>query len=279
MRPLLSPVSLVVLAGLVLVAAFVIAVPDPAPSPMPARSGDQAAAPVVVELFTSEGCSDCPPADRLLAQLDQNQPVPGARIIALEQHVDYWDHLGWRDPFSSAQFSRRQEDYVGAFHINSAYTPQMVVDGSAQLVGSDQRAAFAAIAKSSHTARASIVIEQAGPAPSDAPSLPLRVRLDSVPGANVAAGSDVILAITEDNLSSNVTNGENSGSKLSHRAVVRDMRVLGRVSGDGSFAAGADVKLAKDWKRENLHAVAFLQQRSSRQILGAAEISLAPAVR
>lgn len=276
MRPLLSPVSLVVLTSLVLVAAFLVGAPRPSLSPMPARVVGPADAPVVVELFTSEGCSDCPPADRLLAQLDQKQPVPGARIIALEQHVDYWDDQGWRDPFSSAQFSRRQEDYVGAFHLNSAYTPQMVVDGSTQLVGSDQRGALAAIVRSSHAAKASVVIEQANPVPPDAPSIPLRVRLESSPNANAAAGSDVILAITEDDLSSNVTNGENSGSKLSHRAVVRDMRVLGRVAGDGSFAASADEKLSRNWKRENLHAVAFLQQRSSRQILGAAEISLAP---
>jgi len=278
MRPLFSPVALVVLAGLVFVAAFVITAPHPASSPLPARSGDQAAAPVVVELFTSEGCSSCPPADRLLAQLDQNQPVSGARIIALEQHVDYWDDLGWRDPFSSAQFSRRQEDYVGAFHINSAYTPQMVVDGSSEFVGNDVRAAVAAIAKSSRVPKASVTIE-ADPAPAGAPSIPLRVRLESQLGAGSAAKADVLLAVTEDGLSSNVTNGENSGSKLVHRAVVREMRSLGKVSGDGSFAAQFDERLSQSWKRENLHAVAFLQQRSSRQILGAAEISLAPAPR
>ena len=273
MRPLFSPVALVVLAGLVFVAAFVIAAPHPAPGPMPARSGDQAAAPVVVELFTSEGCSSCPPADRLLAQFDEKQPVPGARIIALEQHVDYWDDLGWRDPFSSAQFSRRQEDYVGAFHINSAYTPQMVVDGSSEFVGNDVRAAVAAIAKAARVPKVSVTIE-ADPAPAGAPSIPLRVRL-----AGAVVNADVLLAVTEDDLSSNVTNGENSGSKLVHRAVVREMRSLGKVSADGSFAAQFDERLSQSWKRENLHAVVFLQQRSSRQILGAAEISLAPAPR
>ena len=253
-------------------AAFLFASRDVA---KPAPASATAAGPVVVELFTSEGCSSCPPADRLLALLDEKQPVPGARIIALEQHVDYWDDLGWRDPFSSAQFSRRQEDYLGAFHINSAYTPQMVVDGSTELLGSDPHAALAAIVKSSHVPKASLVIEPAGQVPPDARSIPLRVRLESVPDASAAASSEVVLAVTEDNLSSNVTNGENSGSKLSHRAVVRDMRVVGRVGGDGSFAAQTDVKLSKNWKRENLHAVVFLQQRASRHILGAAEISLA----
>ena len=269
MRTLLSAAASVVLVGVVLL----LASRDVARPAHPSPAGD-AAAPVLVELFTSEGCSDCPPADRLLAQLDERQPVPGVKIIALEQHVDYWDDLGWRDPFSSAQFSRRQQDYVGAFHINGPYTPQMVVDGSAEFVGSDVRAAVAAITKSSRVPKASLIIE-AGPAPAGAPSIPLRVRLESQAGGSAAANSDVILAVTEDDLSSNVTNGENSGSKLVHRAVVRDMRVLGRVAGDGSFTAQTDEKLSKNWKRENLHAVAFVQQRGSRHILGAAAIPLA----
>src|SRR5215469_7788691 len=92
--------------------------------------------PVIVELFTSEGCSSCPPADALLARLESAQPVSGAQIIALEEHVDYWDHLGWMDPFSSAEWTRRQQDYSGAFRRDGEYTPQMVVDGREEFVGS-----------------------------------------------------------------------------------------------------------------------------------------------
>ncbi|HYA18332.1 MAG TPA: DUF1223 domain-containing protein, partial [Bryobacteraceae bacterium] len=242
-------IFLLAFAAVGLAVLAITAAPHPIAGNRPAPTGDQPAAPVVVELFTSEGCSSCPPADRLLALLDEKQPVPGARIIALEQHVDYWDDLGWRDPFSSAQFSRRQEDYVSAFHTNGAYTPQMVVDGSTELLGSDPHAALAAIVKSSHVPKTSIVIGQTNPVPPDAASIPVRVSLESAPSANAASGSDVILAVTEDNLLSNVTNGENSGSKLPHRAVVRDMRVLGRVGGDGSFNAQTDVRLSKNWKR------------------------------
>ena len=146
-----------------------ISAPQPAP---PAN-------PVVVELFTSEGCSDCPPADRLLYQLEQTQPVPGAEIIPLEQHVDYWDHEGWRDPFSSSRFTLRQKDYVYAFNLPSAYTPQMVVDGTAQFVGSDAHHVVAAIAQAARTPKANLQIQQrAGAAPS-----PQSVLLTCKPGA------------------------------------------------------------------------------------------------
>jgi hypothetical protein len=239
----------------------------------------KAATPVIVELFTSEGCSTCPPADRLLAALEQNQPVAGAQIIALEQHVDYWNDQGWNDPFSSAFFTERQADYVRVLHANTSYTPEMVVDGATEFVGSNGHAALAAIAKSSQTAKATVVLEQRQDSKAGPETAALSVRLET-PLTNWDAheGADVILAITEDGLSSSVTRGENKGSELSHRAVVREMKVLGQVKSDGSFTADPDLKLGKNWKRQNLRAVVFLQTRRSLHILGAAEISLsAPA--
>src|SRR5215470_16941428 len=101
--------------------------------------------PIVVELFTSEGCSSCPPADAFLAQLEARQPVVGAEVIAIEEHVDYWDQLGWRDPFSSADWTERQRKYAAVLGNGNIYTPQMVVNGSVEFVGSRERSGRSAI--------------------------------------------------------------------------------------------------------------------------------------
>ncbi len=286
-----TPTKLATLAGLALaglatvivasanaprVVTVLAAAAAPKSAPATATRPVEPGAPVVVELFTSEGCSSCPPADRLLAQLDQTHPVPGAQIIALEQHVDYWNSQGWMDPFSSALFTERQQDYVRALRVSTAYTPEMVVDGAAEFVGGDAQAVVAAIQKSARTPKAAVVIEPvADKKPPDPQSVPLRVQVSSVPDWNAHSAADVVFAITEDSLSSNVTRGENAGSQLSHRAVVREMRTLGKVAASGSFETQWEVKLAKNWKRDNLRAVAFVQARGNRRILGAAETSLA----
>src|SRR5580692_6039586 len=112
--------------------------------------------PVLVELFTSEGCSSCPPADALLSRLGKTQPVPGADIIALEEHVDYWDRLGWKDPFSAEAATERQNEYDQTFAGGQAYTPQMIVDGHAKFVGSSDSDALRAISAASQAPKAAV---------------------------------------------------------------------------------------------------------------------------
>ena len=217
--------------------------------------------PVLVELFTSEGCSSCPPADQLLAKLENQQPVAGVHIIALSEHVDYWDRLGWRDPFSSAQFTGRQQEYSQLFRDSGPYTPEMIVDGRTGFVGNQSPDALKAIAQAARDAKATVRVTSAAGK--------ISVQADSVTKA-----ADVVVALTERNLLSNVSRGENAGRKLTHTAVVRWLRVIGKTKPGERFAGEVSVSLDKAWKPENLHTVVFLQERSSRKVLGAAEMSL-----
>ncbi|HJQ27160.1 MAG TPA: DUF1223 domain-containing protein [Blastocatellia bacterium] len=225
---------------------------------------------VLVELFTSEGCSSCPPADQVLADLDQMQPVNGAQVIALSEHVDYWNHLGWRDPFSSPAFSQRQDDYARALALKDVYTPQMIVDGQTAFVGSKADIARQAIARAARAPKAEVrlAIKTATPK-----ALKLAVEIENVPEGSRDDSAEVMLAITESSLLSNVMRGENRGRKLVHAAVTRKLIRIGTIKGQ-SFNAEPAVELEADWKRQNLKAVAFVQERLSRHVLGAAAIKL-----
>src|SRR5689334_23574142 len=178
--------------------------------------------PVLVELFTSEGCSSCPPADALLAELARSQPVARAEVVPLALHVDYWNRLGWADPYSSAAFSERQNDYAGRAGSGRVYTPQMIVDGGAELVGSDSSRARAAIAEAARAPKTALTLAVAAKEPRA-----LAVTVD-VSAPHAASGpADVLVAITEDHLESDVTRGENAGRKLSHVGVARHLTTLG----------------------------------------------------
>src|SRR5579862_8138820 len=127
------------------------------------QSEDRASrTPVVVELFTSEGCSDCPPADKLLSWLAKSQPVKDVEIIPLSEHVDYWNHLGWSDPYSSSALSQRQRDYSNSLR-SEVYTPQMIVDGTVEFVGSDADKALRAISSELHTPKVTVNIQPISP--------------------------------------------------------------------------------------------------------------------
>src|SRR5262245_40898649 len=162
----------------------------------------QAAVPVVVELFTSEGCSSCPPADALLARMETAQPFKGVRIIAIEEHVDYWNQQGWADPFSSPEWTDRQQVYTTALHQNGPYTPQMVVNGRTQLVGSrgDQAVKAVLEAESVPAAPVKLIAAAAG-----TPSEPhFTVSVGKLTQLSPGDSAEVWLAITESGLSSQV---------------------------------------------------------------------------
>ncbi len=233
--------------------------------------------PVVVELFTSEGCSSCPPADALLLQLDQTSPVPGAEVIALSEHVDYWNYIGWSDPFSAEAYSARQQAYAQALRQTGGrgdvYTPQMVVDGQFEFVGGNAAKARDVIAQAAAFPKAEVKLTLIHPENTDV--LKLRVHASQLPQLHANDQAEVVLAIAENNLASSVTRGENSGRKLRHTAVTRELRTLGQFApAQKTFETETTVKLAVGWKRADLRLVAFIQERINRRILGAASIKL-----
>jgi hypothetical protein len=201
--------------------------------------------PVVVELFTSEGCSSCPPADAVLARLEEKQPVPGAFVIPLAHHVDYWDSLGWPDPFASSAATKRQHSYRGN------YTPQAIVDGNAEMVGSRGSALESAIADAAKRGHVKVVITpgaQAGEVTVTAPSV---------------ADTEIVVALVQARARIAVPRGENAGRTLEHTAIVRELRT----------GPHATFTLPKGLAANDARIVAFLQEQKSRRILGAAQVS------
>jgi len=230
--------------------------------------------PVIVELFTSEGCSSCPAADRLLGRLEQTQPVPGAQVIGIEEHVDYWNQLGWNDPFSSPQYRARQNDYAVAFHASDIYTPQMVVNGQAEFVGSDMNEALHEIGAAAQTASTLITLG-ANPNSRDPELLDLAVQVSN-PRSTKWRDSNVYLAVTESGLTNFVPRGENAGRTLRHSSVVRSFGVIGRVDPKGANGGQlvSTLRLPPEWKREHLRAVVFVQERGTFRITGASVVDL-----
>jgi hypothetical protein len=226
-----------------------------------AGTADRVRTPILVELFTSEGCSDCPPADAFLQKLDQ-QPFPASEIIVLSEHVDYWNHDGWKDPYSSHFFSERQAAYAREFSLASVYTPQMVVDGSSEFVGSNQSAASKAFAKAAHTPK--IDIKLSAVSLDSANNLLAHIET-SDPGDQKA---DVCIAIALDHAESPVTAGENAGQKLSHTAVARLVSRVGSLRSNQPFAEEVHLKLPPNLSASKLRIIVFAQQ-GQRRILGA----------
>ena len=238
------------------------------------RADTNAPVMVMAELFTSEGCSSCPPADDVLTRFISSQPVPGVIVVGLGEHVDYWDRLGWRDPFSSASLTSRQSQYsANVFRTGSIYTPQIVIDGRLEGIGSDFSAIRKAILEAAKTPKATLTVA----AKREGAALGIDLQIDAAAIVARNEPTDVTVAITEDRLVTEVRRGENRGRTLRHTAVVRSMMTIGELSpGDRTFSKLVSSVLARDWKRENLRVVAFAQERQSRRIVDVAAVPLVP---
>lgn len=253
--PFLSAVAFLVLAAGVWI------------RPAESASASDARTPVLVELFTSEGCSSCPPADAYLQELDR-QPVAGEEMIVLSEHVDYWNHIGWKDPYSARLYSDRQSAYASRFGLSSVYTPQIVVDGITEFVGSDRALAEKAFTKASRAPKiavhlSSVSLDAAGTLQAHLETGPLQQSF----GLQAA---DVYVAVALDHAESEVSRGENAGRTLTHTAVVRSIVKAGTFIQGHSFAQEVQLKLSSGYNPRNLRVVAFVQEPRQGRVIGSA---------
>jgi hypothetical protein len=215
--------------------------------------------PVVVELFSSEGCSSCPPADAFLKDLDATQPISGVAVLGLEFHVDYWDDLGWKDPFANPEYSNRQRQYSVAFHDRSVFTPELVVEGHQVFSNGDSAELKTFVAGAAKRPRAAVTLTRG--------SSGIDVNVRDVPKGTPGDSAELWLAVTESGLSTRVEAGENNGRTLAHAPVVRSFVKVGDVTG-AVFAAHI-AETAATLSAGGIRFVALVQERGSRRILGA----------
>lgn len=230
---------------------------------LPAAASDAARTPILMELFTSEGCSSCPPVDTWVAQIDASQPVAGAEIIVLSEHVDYWDHDGWKDPFSSAAITARQQAYVHNLGLSDVYTPQIILDGAAELKPADAQQTSQSLTKAAGAPMTPVRLSSAAVA---AATLTGHIEAD---GSALKKNADVFVAVAIDKTLTDVLAGENNGKKLVNIAVVKEMVKVGKLEKGKSFDQPFSVKLWPDADPANLRVIAFVQESGPGRVVGA----------
>jgi hypothetical protein len=222
--------------------------------------------PILVELFTSEGCSSCPPADEFVQKIDALQPVAGAQLIVLSEHVDYWDHDGWKDPNSSSALTERQGAYERALGLNTPYTPQVIVDGAHEIRINDPQQMEKIFQQAVVTPKVPVRISAVSLDSLSQEVLRTRVEADASADKR---GADVYLAIALDHVESQVLRGENGGKRLSHVAVVQQLVKIGKLQKGNAFANDVQLKLKPGTDPKNLRLVAFVQSSGPGKLLGA----------
>lgn len=221
-----------------------------------------AAKPVLLELFTSEGCSSCPPADALLQKLDKDQPLDGVELIVLSEHVDYWNHGGWKDPYSSRAISERQEAYARQLGTEDIYTPQLVVDGTREVVGSNWPKAKGAILRSIERPKLPVILSLQRTGERE------QLHIEVPPSGDVPRG-DVYLALATDRAPARVAQGENAGRELSHVAVLSSLKKIGSITATKGLSV--DLPVSAKSERVSSRTIAFVENPANHQILGAAQ--------
>jgi len=225
-------------------------------------SSEEGKQPVLVELLTSEECSSCPPADALLAQLDRQQFIPGAWAIVLSEHVTYWNDLGWKDPFSKPELTEQQRRFANQLRTEGPYTPQMVVNGQWEFVGSNVAALSKAVQEAANQERLH-------------PPVEIRVENLQVNGKTLHAtiktgpglGALLFAVLAADTPPAQVARGENAGKSLSHVAVVRSLVELGAPLKDCAL----HLSLPGDTPAK-MRLILFLQDGKTGRVMGSTEI-------
>lgn len=223
--------------------------------------------PVLVELFTSEGCSSCPPADVLLQKLDEFQPIPGAELIVLSEHVTYWDQQGWKDPNSSPVFTDRQSSYEAPLGEQQVFTPQLIVDGTHEIHMDRLRDMEDVLQKARDTAKVPVRLGELKVDPANPTILQTRIETgDNFDHHN----ADVFIALALNQVESQVLKGENGGKHLVHVAVVQQLTKVGKLPKGKTFAQDVQLKLKPGTDLKNVRVVAFVQESGPGKLLGAA---------
>jgi hypothetical protein len=255
-KRIVAGMAMTMLAGMVPLQAQV------AKPPVAASDSARTPKPVLVELFTSEGCSSCPPADALLRELDGTRTSAGQLIVGISEHVTYWNSLGWSDPFSASVYTDRQNAYGAKFGLDSVYTPQMVIDGAQQVLGSDRGGVLRAIQKeNAQPSRLTLHILSTSLA---GPTLTVNFAMA---GDGPAQGADVIAVLADDADRSSVLRGENSGHTLTHVSVARGIARVAKVQ------AGAEqtvqIPVPPSFRDSHgHHLVLFIQTAGGGRVLG-----------
>jgi hypothetical protein len=227
----------------------------------------EAKVPVVIELFTSEGCSTCPPADAWLKRIDAGQPISGAQLIVMSEHVDYWNHDGWKDPYSSSSITDRQNEYEHALGQAEPYTPQAIVDGTVILHFNDPQQVKQALVTAATTTMVPVHIVSASIDPKNPDSLHAKIEVD---GTRSTHSANIYGAVLLDHAESQVLRGENSGKHLVHTAVVESFTKIGKLDKGKSFEQDVEIKLKPGTDPNNLRFAVIAQESGPGKVIGAA---------